>query len=180
MAPPNGAILPVITKVCDDAGVFVGDAQELRIKAPMTALLVTGNFPPRIEIALPVSSAFPPIVPVYQRPMTAAAPGRSVIAFASLDGTTHFLAATYYPDSSVTHNAVNYTGVALYDADDFGTETLIAGTAADTSVVDWASGGQPAFELALGADIAEGHKVVARWSKYGTGVANPGGVWRVK
>ena len=178
----GAAILPVITQITNDAGTaFVGDVQELRIKAPLVATLVTGQFPARIEISAPtLTSTYPQIAPVYQRPMTAATPGASVIAFAALDGPTRFLSASYFPDAAVTHSATNYTTCTLYDADDLGAATAIPGAVVDTSTIDWTSGGVPAFTLSIGISIVAAHKIVAVWGKSGTGVANPGGMWRIK
>lgn len=176
------ALLAAVTTLTDITGtpLDLTGIEALQIGAGLTLSRVTNNGPAYALIALTTSAAFPAIPVAYQRPMTAAAPGTSVVSFVSLDGPTHYLAATYFPDAGVTHSATNYTTCTLYDADDLGAATAIPGAVIDTTTIDWASGGVPAFSFAIGMDIAEGHKLVAVWSKSGTGVANPGGMWRVK
>lgn len=189
MAGSTGdAILPVITKIYDNAGVYVGAAQQLWIKSPLLATLVTGQFPPRIEISRPAdATVYLATAPVRQPSVANGASGggtHEILAFAASDGPSHFGSFGLFAGGSLAASNTDYVTWDLWECDETGTKVgaaLASGTTQASATVSWVAG-RLVIDVGLNVDIAAGHSIAVEWdaATHAATRSMPGGWWRIK
>ncbi len=180
MAVTSPSYLPVIKTITDSAGGSMRPVDELRIMPGLTATLVTGDGPDRIELdTYAADPDYLPLASLVPQPALAAT-GNSVVllARANSEGPSLIRQLDLFLTDSVPASMTDFRSVQILDVDP------VAGLGSPPMVVE--------YEFTAGIDpvtspiswtpyeLAAGHFLAASWESHGTGAAYANGVWEIK
>lgn len=176
---PGGPSIKVITTITTAAGVRLEPASELRLAAGLTAAVVTGDGPTRVELRADGTASTVPQTIVPQAAVLAAGPAVVYFVIAAARTVPIPIARIQIiPHATTIQDPTDFArvGIEEFDASGVSVMDLFDGPIFYTSINNFAS-----MSTAITVDpdytLPVGSTLVARWSKGGAGADVLGATW---